>query len=327
MSEGGAVEETNGPDSGRQTMLPAGANSNDTQRRLPVFVALSILCLLIIVSAGQGVSAISTESKLTPSEGNVIVADYSKFSHSSPREHEDLMGRANCGSCHRRSDGSPAPRFPLHKDCTGCHLLQFTASNSSSSINPICTICHRPDDLNSSNALPKGFPRLMSFAAEFDHPQHLKGIESARPGDGCTACHSPANRGAAETIPARLNAHQVCYTCHSPGKQASKFSACGSCHRLGPYSPTSTAARAYVMGFSHADHGQRDRLTCDSCHNLRGRGLPQAKQVSSIVAVQHLSTPRAQACMTCHNGQRAFGDKRAEFNDCKRCHKGPTFKT
>ena len=158
------------------------------------------------------------------SEPNRPLADYSKFSHATPKEHADLMDRTNCASCHRRSDGSVEPRFPVHKDCTGCHLVQFTASNNSSSVNPICTICHKAEGLNSSNAPIKNFPRLMSFAAEFDHAQHLKGIESARPGNGCVACHAPANRGVAETIPARLNAHQICYDCHSPGKSASKTS-------------------------------------------------------------------------------------------------------
>jgi c(7)-type cytochrome triheme protein len=252
--------------------------------------------------------------------------DYSKFSHSSPKEHADLMGRGNCGSCHRRSDGSLEPGFPVHKDCTGCHLVQFTAANPSS-INPICTICHKAEGLNSPNAPLKSFTRLASFNAEFDHAQHLKGTQSARPGAGCAACHRPANRGVAQTIPARLDAHRICYDCHSPGKQAGDFSSCGSCHKLGRYSPTSIAARSYRVSFSHVDHSARQRLSCESCHNVLRRGMPQRRQVSSISPVLHHATPRPQSCMTCHNGQRAFGDKRAEFNDCKRCHKGNTFKS
>ena len=253
------------------------------------------------------------------------VSDYSKFSHSSPKEHADLMGRENCSSCHRRGDASTAPRFPLHKDCTGCHVVQFTAS-SSSSINPICTICHKAESLNSSNAPLKSFPRLASFTADFDHAQHLKGIESARPSAGCAACHRPANRAVAETIPAGLNAHQVCYECHSPGKQASQTASCGSCHRLGSHSPTSTKARAYRVGFSHADHGSRERLTCERCHNVRERGLPQARQVTSVLAAEHTPFSRALSCKTCHFGRPgAVGDKGPNFDDCKRCHKGQTF--
>lgn len=260
------------------------------------------------------------------SAGFSMVPDYSKFSHSSPKEHADLMGRENCSSCHRRSDASLAPRFPLHKDCIGCHVVQFTAANSSSPVNPICTICHKAESLNSSTAPLKTFPRLASFTADFDHAQHLKGIESARPSAGCVACHRPANRAVAETIPASLNAHQVCYECHSPGKQASQTASCGACHRFGSHSPTSTMARAYRVGFSHADHGSRERLTCERCHNVRERGLPQVRQVSSVLAVEHVPLSRAQSCKTCHFGRPgAVGDKGPNFDDCKRCHKGLTF--
>ena len=254
-----------------------------------------------------------------------LAGDYSKFSHSSPKEHAGLMGRENCGSCHRRNDASTAPRFPLHKDCTGCHMVQFTAANSSSSVNPICTICHQAETLNSSSPPLKGFPRLMSFTAEFDHAQHLKGIESARPAKGCTACHTRLNRGVAETVPTRLGAHQICYECHTPGRAGNDSSSCGYCHKLGRYSPTSTTARAYRFAFSHADHYTRAHLNCDRCHNVLERGLAQRKQVSSIMSVQHSSNSRAQRCTTCHDGQRAFGDKGPKFDDCKRCHKGVTF--
>lgn len=285
---------------------------------------MTVFCVLCISAARPRASALTIASDDESAKANLPLADYSKFSHAGPKEHADLMARASCASCHRRSDGSLEPTFPIHKDCTGCHLVQFTASNNSSSVNPICTICHKPEGLNSSNAPLKHFPRLLSFAAEFDHAQHLKGIESARPVKGCAACHTPANRGVAESIPTRLNAHQVCYDCHSPGKSASKTSSCGSCHRLGSYSATSIAARSYRLGFSHADHGPRERLSCDRCHDVRGRGLPQARQVSSTLPVQHLVSSRAQNCITCHNGQRAFGVN-ANFTECSRCHKRTGF--
>lgn len=251
--------------------------------------------------------------------------DYSKFSHSTPKEHANLMGQSNCVSCHRRSDNSPIPRLPAHKDCTGCHLIQFTTATPSD--NPICTICHTRDGLHSSNPPTKTFSGLSSFNARFDHAQHLLGIESARPVEGCAACHNPANRGIAVTIPARLSAHQTCYQCHSPGMQASNFSSCGSCHELGGYSRTPTMIRAYRLGFSHADHGARNRLSCETCHRVKGRGLPQAQQVSSIVPAQHYPSSRAQTCRSCHNGKRSFGDVGPGFADCRRCHKGLTFKT
>ncbi len=322
---------TNPQDTAAESEMAVVSRSTSVSRRL--VLAAIILCSTCAAALLSGSGASAVTNQLTPwrqrdslkSVGLLPATDYSKFLHSSPREHAELMGRGNCSSCHRRSDTSTTLRFPLHKDCTGCHLVQFTASDSSSSVNPICTVCHKAEALSASSAPLKSFPRLASFRAEFDHAQHLQGIESARPTKGCAACHTPANRGAAETIPARLSAHQVCYDCHSPGKQASKTSSCGSCHKLAPYSPTSTAARAYRVGFSHADHGPREHLTCDRCHSLRGGGLPQAKQVSSILPAQHYVNPRAQSCATCHNGRRSFGDKGPNFDDCKRCHKGLKF--
>ncbi len=322
---------TNPQGAAEESEMVVVPRSTSVSKRL--VLAAIVLCLTFAVTLFNGGASVVTNHLTAWREVDLNLVsvtpatDYSKFSHSSPREHADLMGRENCGSCHRRSDGSPGPRFPLHKDCTGCHLIQFTAANSSSSVNPICTVCHKSEALNSSGAPLKNFPRLVSFSAEFDHAQHLRGIESARPGRGCAACHIAANRGVAETVPARLNAHQICYECHSPGQSASKTSSCGSCHKLGSYSPTSTAVRAYRFGFRHADHAARERLTCDSCHNLRGRGLQQTRQVSSVLSAQHYTNPRAQSCATCHNDQRVFGDKGANFDVCKRCHKGLKFGT
>jgi len=284
----------------------------EVRKSTTVLIAgLTILFLLGWVSGGIDGAATSAQTR-----------NYSKFEHSTPKEHADLM--TNCASCHRRRDSSVQPTFPLHKDCTGCHIVQFTVADASASVNPICTVCHKPEGLNSPKAPLKSFSRLRSFKAEFDHAQHLRGIEAARPANGCVTCHRPINRGVAESIPARLNAHQVCYECHSPGRQASATSSCGSCHKLGRYAPTPTTARAYRLGFSHADHGQRARLNCDRCHDVRPRGFPQRRQVTSIVPVQHL--PSSRACVACHNGQRAFGEHvKGNFENCRRCHEGLKF--
>lgn len=180
--------------------------------------------------------------------------------------------------------------------------------------------------INSPKPPVRNFSTLRTFNAEFDHAQHTQGIESARSSKGCAACHASAG-GGIETIPVRLGAHETCYKCHSPGGQANDHSSCGWCHKPGRYSPTPTAARAYRVGFNHADHGPRQRLSCESCHNVIGRNLPQARQVSSILTAQHRSSLRARSCMTCHDGKRTFGDKGPNFDDCKRCHKGTIFRT
>lgn len=305
----------------------------ETRRQLKLALAILFsVCATLTVLDARCISAEGNEQ--TPSwlidslkSRGFFVADYSKFSHSRPGEHAALTGENNCASCHR-PNGVLEPSFPEHKDCIGCHLVEFTAANSASATNPICTICHNEKALNSPQAPLKEFSPLRSFTAEFDHAQHLKGIASARPERGCAFCHAPARGGVAETMPARLDAHRICFECHASGKPADKLSACGSCHGRGSYSPTSTNARSYRMSFSHAAHA---RATCQGCHNVKGRGLPQARQVSSIRPIEHVVKSRAPNCKACHNlanereksGQRAFGDRDTHF--CKRCHKGETF--
>ena len=322
QSRGGVKDVT---DLNAQPVSATNTRIDEAMRcfRLPALSFLISLGLLVMIVLVECVSALTATSKPVHRRAMKPVQKYSRFSHSSPSEHAALTGSSNCASCHRRNDGSLEPRFPVHKDCTGCHLVQFTASISSSQENPICTVCHSTNDLNASNSSTKKFPGLRSFTAEFDHAQHMQGIESARPVGGCATCHAPSRQGVAKTIPSRLNAHQTCYQCHSPGKQAGKHSSCGSCHRPGLYSPTSIAARAYRMSFSHRDHDQRGRMSCESCHKIRARGLPRSRQVSSIFSAQHFPNARAQSCLTCHNAQRTFGD--ADTHDCKRCHKGESF--
>src|SRR5713226_4715125 len=61
------------------------------------------------LTAGPLIDSLNT-GRFTPTE------DYSRFFHTSPKEHKDLVwdsnGRPKCASCHRRSDSSPSPRFP-----------------------------------------------------------------------------------------------------------------------------------------------------------------------------------------------------------------------
>lgn len=246
-----------------------------------------------------------------PEALNSAPQDYSKFSHTSPGAHADFGNPANCDSCHQRTGASVQPTYPGHKACINCHLAQFTTASI-----PMCTICH-VNDLGNQNPALKSFPGLRSFRVSFDHQQHV-GV-----GARCAGCHKAARRGVALSIPASLSAHAQCYTCHSPGLSASHLSNCGTCHTVGGYARTSANARAFSFSFSHATHGARQRLNCTDCHIVRA-GLPQSRQVASPATSQHFARSRAQSCLTCHNGKRAFGD--TDFGDCKRCHKGATFR-
>jgi hypothetical protein len=244
--------------------------------------------------------------------------DYSNFKHNTQR-HASLA----CTTCHERmGDNSATPRFPGHKACTSCHLAQFVTPNV-----PMCVICHA--DVNSSNPPLKGFPSKFkeSFNAKFDHAQHMAG--SARPQNGCSACHGRLGGRAAAAlgIPAGISAHNQCYTCHTPSSKSSAgrdIASCGVCHDERPFSRTSTNARSFRFAFSHGKHGSAQRLACADCH-LLSAGLPQSRQVSSPAAIEHFPAARGMTCLTCHNGKRSFGGDLA-FKDCRRCHTGGSFR-
>jgi c(7)-type cytochrome triheme protein len=245
-------------------------------------------------------------------QGNDL--DYSKFRHSSQRH-----ASAACSSCHHRNDNSTRPSFPGHKDCTGCHLSQFTTPNV-----PMCTICHT--NVNGNNPPLTVFPDRFkeSFNLKFDHAQHMTG--AARPKNGCTACHSATlRRGLAVSIPANLAAHGQCYNCHTPNSQANgrDLASCGVCHDQKPYGRTSTDVAAFRLAFSHAQHGTRQRLGCADCHSYIA-GLPQKRQVRSPRALEHFPTGN-NTCATCHNSKRAFGGD-LDFKNCRRCHTGQSFR-
>jgi c(7)-type cytochrome triheme protein len=242
---------------------------------------------------------------------NSLPQDFSKFSHTNPSAHAEFSNPANCASCHEREGTQAQPKFPSHTACIKCHTVEFTTVDT-----PLCTICH-VNDLGNPHPARKSFPGLRSFRVSFDHAQHINA------GTNCASCHKTARRGVALSIPASLNAHTQCYVCHSPEKSASSLSSCGTCHSIGGYARTSDNARAFSFSFSHATHGARQRLGCTDCHTVRA-GAPQSRQVASPATFQHFPRSRAQSCATCHNNGRAFGE--ADFGDCKKCHKGQTFR-
>jgi c(7)-type cytochrome triheme protein len=228
--------------------------------------------------------------------------DFSQFKHDN-RQH----ARLPCLLCHRRENNSPQPTLPgktAHAPCAGCHQQQFANASS-----PICTICHT--DVQSGKV--KAFPPLQSFDARFDHAKHAS--------TACSTCHRPNRRGVALSIPARLNAHVTCFGCHTPTAQANgrNISSCSTCHQLGRLVRTSEQARAFRVGFSHANHDASEKLNCAACHRVR-TGAARGQQVSEPAPLNHHARPNSFSCASCHNGRRAFGGD--DFSSCKRCHAG-----
>jgi c(7)-type cytochrome triheme protein len=148
---------------------------------------------------------------------------------------------------------------------------------------------------------------------KFDHALHMK-MNNVN----CATCHRPARRGMALSIPAGFNAHVTCYRCHTPRAQAQgrDISSCRTCHQQGGYRRTPEYAQAFRVGFNHAKH---QKTTCNECHQVRA-GMPQGRQVTSPVPLNHHARPDSESCMSCHDGKRAFGGD--DFSACKRCHTG-----
>lgn len=275
----------------------------------------STFVLLLFAAVGAVAIAGASRASLSPDLSTVAAPqdqmqfpeglDYSKFQHNS-RNHSRLP----CLICHRRDSNSAVPKRPGasdHLPCAGCHAQQFSNAES-----PICTICH--SDVKSGALKP--FPHLKSFRMKFDHSVHLRmGSVS------CNTCHQPARAGVAMSIPAGFTAHNTCYRCHTPRAQAGgrDISSCGTCHQLGGYARTPEMMPAFRVSFSHGKH---QKLTCNECHQLRA-GMPQRRQITTPEPLNHHATGRAQSCMTCHDGKRAFGDD--DFTVCKRCHTGATW--
>jgi len=274
---------------------------------VPLAIAL-VICTLAVINSRAHTPIVDSNPPQTPQEQMQFPEglDYEKFQHSS-RNHSRLP----CLLCHRRDSNSPVPKRPGasgHLPCAGCHAQQFSYSES-----PICTICHT--DVKSGALKP--FPRLQSFRMKFDHSRHV-----AMGSVSCATCHRPARAGVAMSIPSGFNAHATCYRCHTPRAQSGgrDISSCGTCHQLGGYARTPELMPAFRVSFSHAKHL---KVTCNECHQVKA-GMPQRRQVSTPEPLNHHATGRAQSCMTCHDGKRAFGGD--DFSSCKRCHSGAAWR-
>ena len=232
------------------------------------------------------------------------VEDFSRFSHSS-----SAHARLRCSACHRREDNSPESLWLGHRPCSSCHSQKFASLKDQ-----LCTVCHATAEPKSPEIkTPAG---LKSFSVGFDHTRH----ENV----GCGTCHKPASRGVALSIPSGPGAHTTCFQCHSSGASAQgrDLSACDVCHTAGSHARATILAKAYRLNFSHAEHGGRNKLSCNDCH--RPRSGVRSSQMTRPLPAMHRAAAQTQSCASCHNDKRAFGGD--NFSDCKRCHQGPTFR-
>lgn len=275
-------------------MNRAGLFRRMIEQRIQLAVFISGLFLIGCFYGLRGFATLTYSAVVT--EGNPAVEqDFSKFRHNSAQH-----TRMPCLVCHVRNDNRTRITYPGHIPCASCHQQQF-ADNT----NPICTICHTTTSV-------KAFPGLRSFRTAFDHAKHARQTN-------CSTCHAPSSRGAALSVPSGSRGHATCFQCHGPQAKAGgrEISSCSVCHKAGRPSRFSESSPAYSVNFNHSEHSAR-RISCAACHQAR------AGKMSAPIVSMHFAPPGAASCGACHNNKRAFGGR--DFNDCKRCHQGPTFK-
>jgi c(7)-type cytochrome triheme protein len=309
---GGAEERWGIAATAHQTAEPQGGpRRKSSLRRLSctLIIVFTTAIFADVIDTFAPASSANREASLlyppVPQDQNI---DFSKFRHDNTSH-----ARLPCLLCHRRETNSAKPTLPGgggHLPCTGCHAKEFTNSSS-----PVCTICHT----DTQSGMLKAFPPLRSFSVKFDHATHTRGA-----GVNCSTCHRPLRSGQALSIPAGSNAHTTCYQCHAPQAQANgrDISSCSTCHQPGRYSRTSTQAAAFKVGFGHAKHAAQ-KLNCTACHSVRA-GMPQRKQVTTPLPLNHHAPAGTTSCATCHNGKRAFGGD--DFSACTKCHRGPQWR-
>lgn len=266
------------------------------------------MCVLALAFAiwkagSVGLQASTFSNNDTQNQGGAPI-DFSRFKHDNTNH-----SRLPCLLCHRRETNAAKPVMPggaNHAPCAGCHAQEFKNSNS-----PVCLICHT----NAQSGAVKSFPRLASFGARFDHARHLGGGRVS-----CATCHRGTRSGAMQSIPDGLNAHTICFSCHTPRAESNgrDISTCGTCHQLGGRGFGAPSVRAFRVGFSHAKHDRDENLRCTECHRVRG------SRVSAPQPLNHHASAGAFSCMSCHNGKRAFGGD--DFSVCKRCHTGSAWR-
>lgn len=271
--------------------------------------------------------------------------DYNRFTH---QTHLGLIKVPNtnfaremkCESCHVRftarefSNSMIATtdrnkqltlKFPGHKACVECHVVQFTTKPQQT-----CVICHNTQEGLNARPPERDFPARYDFNAFFDSKQHALHA-NYKLSDGklmeCAFCHKPTQKALAVT----MGSHPECYVCHTPGsfdKKANVRDDCVVCHTQRVKEPVEPfdaklVSRAYGAKFSHADHYTKYAIDCKECHTVEG-GYNQDSPTSPMVK-QHNTTAQTQGkgCFTCHNGKDHFGRRVFSGDDakaCVRCH-------
>jgi hypothetical protein len=311
-------------------------------------IAFTLLCLFFCLRSIGASFAQSQNQPAAPAPKQPI--NYEKFTHQSHTGSVKIPGAnqnrdLKCDSCHERIDLNPglvgttdrnkqlSLKFPGHKACVDCHVVQFTGTPQLT-----CTICH--DTKGGLNARPpqRDFAKRYDFNAFFDAKQHELHVAYLFPAGqklagqklDCNYCHQQTARPSFLTIAS----HPECYSCHSPksgDEKAAKKSDCVVCHtatelNAQPFTAKYTS-RAYGALFTHKAHVGYVNNDCAACHTINGgynRPAPTLLKVK-----QHLgpNEKSGKGCFSCHDGGQHYG--RTVFSgepgdkgdgSCNRCH-------
>ena len=312
-----------------------------------VLLCLAGCCLLLPRSAAQ-----SRKSAAPPPAPAPTPINYERFTHQSHTgqvrvPNTSQLRELKCDSCHERTETAKAIvpttdrnqqlrlKFPGHKACVECHVVQFTARPQLT-----CTICHETKQGLTARPPQRDFPQRYDFNALFDAKQHElhAGYQytNGRKLD-CAACHQQTGRPSSLTIAS----HPECYACHAPTSgdaKAAPKSGCIVCHTtmttagVQPFS-AKLVSRAYGALFTHKTHVDYVRGDCYACHTINGGYNQQTPTALRIK--QHLSPSErsGRGCFSCHDGGVHYG--RTVFSgepgsdgggSCNKCHNRNDYK-
>src|SRR5262245_12333854 len=190
-----------------------------------VKIALAGACFAILLApfAARGQQAVKQSgAKTAPASVQrppvKKPVDYNRFTH---QTHLGLIKVPNtnfardlkCESCHERPSAREIEnniipttdrnkqlilKFPVHKACVECHVVQFTSKPQQT-----CVICHNTQQGLIARPPQRDFPLRYDFNAFFDAKQHELHV-TYKLSDGkqidCAFCHKPTERKLAVTI-------------------------------------------------------------------------------------------------------------------------------
>ena len=189
----------------------------------------------------------------------VSAADYSKFSHATPKH------KAACNTCHKIAFPD-IKDYPAHDACVSCHRPQFFRSARP----PICSVCHSKTSPRDEARLPFRNPAVqLQFTIEFPHDRHqdvIAQLRFAHPRPqtyyNCSVCHGQRT-ATFKSVPTE---HASCFNCHWKSQQPVADN-CNGCHKLADPYTRGEPARISAK-FVHDGGGEKKAhvLECTACH-------------------------------------------------------------